>query len=734
MQNLLETSLLVLAGMGFVSAILFFSIAWRSKRGPTHIFWFACLSLGAGVYGLQQSAFYGVQTVPAYFSLLRWEMWVVAYVGIASLWFVASYTETRPPRPLLWCLTTVLAFLPCVRVFHPWTLLYSAVSGIHRGSAWWGPSVSVDGTPTLVLPVYLGFLLLMPVLQIAMVLRSQGLAVRTRRRLLLALAAFLALVLWDCAVLLGALRLPYLGEFSLFAFLWIAGSALVSDYLAAEEAQRQLLVHRHNFEQIFNNAFQFVGLLDLEGRLIEANQTALRFAGLSLEQVRGRFFWECPWWTHDPVMVARLRTAVAEARQTRQLVRFEATHLNTAGELRQIDCSLRTLLAPDGSLQGLIPEGRDITEFKRAEESLVREKAFSDAVINGLPGAFFMFRRDGRLVRWNAEYARVTGVNPATAEQYEFLSRIADEDKVRVSEAVERVFREGGAAIEANVVDLTGRHVPFDFAACRLQIGDQIYLVGTAYDITVRRQAEERLRQGEKMRVLGQMASGIAHDFNNLLGGVIGFAEVLKASVGEDPQLVECADKILTSANRAAAITMKLRTFSRQSPFVLAPVDLHQVIEEAVELLRHTIGAHIPIVRHLDAAEAVVQGDAAEIQSAIMNLGMNARDAMPRGGTVTVATKVLELQAPLRLAQDFELPVGRYIELSVADTGTGMDAAVQSRLFEPFFTTKGVGKGTGLGLANVFGCMKQHQGAIGVHSEPGRGTTFRLVFPLVRQG
>jgi signal transduction histidine kinase len=314
------------------------------------------------------------------------------------------------------------------------------------------------------------------------------------------------------------------------------------------------------------------------------------------------------------------------------------------------------------------------------------------------------------------------------------LSRIADEDKVRVFEAVERVFREGGAAIEANVVDLTGRHVPFDFAACRLQIGDQIYLVGTAYDITVRRQAEERLRQGEKMRVLGQMASGIAHDFNNLLGGVIGFAEVLKASVGEDPQLVECADKILTSANRAAAITMKLRTFSRQSPFVLAPVDLHQVVEEAVELLRHTIGAHIPIVRHLDAAEAVVQGDAAEIQSAIMNLGMNARDAMPRGGTVTVATKVLELQAPLRLAQDFELPVGRYIELSVADTGTGMDAAVQSRLFEPFFTTKGVGKGTGLGLANVFGCMKQHQGAIGVHSEPGRGTTFRLVFPLVRQG
>ena len=257
-------------------------------------------------------------------------------------------------------------------------------------------------------------------------------------------------------------------------------------------------------------------------------------------------------------------------------------------------------------------------------------------------------------------------------------------------------------------------------------------------DITARREAEEaqerlaeELRHAQKMDAIGQLAGGIAHDFNNILTAIRGNAELL--ALGDDPrEREEYAQDIVSAASRAADLTQQLLTFARKAGTRFVGADVGQLVEEVVELLRRSIDRRIDIEVSLEAEESVVTGDPAQLQHALLNLGVNARDAMPGGGTLRFRTRGRWVGQD-EIGQHPTLrKVGNYIEVEVSDTGCGIPENIIERIFDPFFTTKEPGHGTGLGLASVYGCVQSHSGEVTVESREGVGTTFRLLLPLGR--
>jgi PAS domain S-box-containing protein len=254
-------------------------------------------------------------------------------------------------------------------------------------------------------------------------------------------------------------------------------------------------------------------------------------------------------------------------------------------------------------------------------------------------------------------------------------------------------------------------------------------VIAFAIDITERKRAEEQLRQAQKMESIGRLAGGIAHDFNNLLVGMRGFAEFLRRRL-DDERLRGYVDRIIESANRAADLTRQLLAFSRKGKTVVTPVDVNAAIRRILAIAERTFDRRIVVETRLAPGDPRIMGDATQVESALLNLAVNARDAMPEGGTLTLATREVAFEKTEPLSHSQPLEPGRYLEVTVSDTGIGMTRETLSRIFEPFFTTKPVGEGTGLGLAAVYGTMRDHRGGVHVVSAPGEGTTLRLYFPL----
>src|SRR4029077_4333861 len=250
-----------------------------------------------------------------------------------------------------------------------------------------------------------------------------------------------------------------------------------------------------------------------------------------------------------------------------------------------------------------------------------------------------------------------------------------------------------------------------------------------AEDVTERRTLEEQLRQSQKMEAVGRLAGGIAHDFNNLLMVISGYSEFLLERLGPDPSLRSPAQEIASAAERASSLTRQLLAFSRKQMLAPRILDLNAIVTENSKMLTRMIGEDIDLVMVPHASLGAIRADSGQIEQVIMNLAVNARDAMPSGGKLTIETSNVTLDeeyarfhAPLRS--------GDYVMLAISDTGAGMDAETQSHIFEPFFTTKGP-KGTGLGLSTVYGIIKQSGGYIWVYSELGKGTTFKIYLPRV---
>ena len=259
--------------------------------------------------------------------------------------------------------------------------------------------------------------------------------------------------------------------------------------------------------------------------------------------------------------------------------------------------------------------------------------------------------------------------------------------------------------------------------------GRAVRMLGSMMDVTERRSLEEQLVQAQKMEAVGRLAGGIAHDFNNLLTAILGYGDLMMPKL-HDPTLRGKMQEIRKAAERASALTRQLLAFSRKQVLVPEVVPLGGLIEELSKMLRRLIGEDIELVIRLPSAAAAVRADPGQLEQVLMNLAVNARDAMPRGGKLTIEVALPLLDDAFRKDHP-DVPAGPLVEISVADTGVGMDAEVRKHIFEPFFTTKELGRGTGLGLATVYGIVKQSGGHVEVDTAPGAGTTFRIFLPAV---
>ena len=261
--------------------------------------------------------------------------------------------------------------------------------------------------------------------------------------------------------------------------------------------------------------------------------------------------------------------------------------------------------------------------------------------------------------------------------------------------------------------------------------GELIEIDGTVMDVTEQKRMQTRIRQIEKMDAIGKLAGGIAHDFNNQLAIIMGCAGFLNKQLGDNAKLQRYVNSIITTARRSADLTRQLLTFSRQGEFQEDIIDVHHIIHEVVSLVEHTFDKRIGIEALLDADTAKILGDASQIQNALLNLAINARDAMSEGGELIFKTAIRPLNQEYCQTIPYIIEPGNYLLVTVTDSGRGIHKTALEHIFEPFYTTKEVGQGTGMGLAVVYGTVKQHKGAINVYSEVGHGTTFSLYFPLL---
>jgi len=259
--------------------------------------------------------------------------------------------------------------------------------------------------------------------------------------------------------------------------------------------------------------------------------------------------------------------------------------------------------------------------------------------------------------------------------------------------------------------------------------GNVVGASAIARNITAQKKAEDQLRQSQKMEAVGRLAGGVAHDFNNLLGIVTACTELLRSRV--DTESLEYIDNIREAANRGAGLTRQLLAFGRRQPIQAQVLDLNERLREMSRLLRPLMGDDVEIFLPSRSSAAVVEVDPGQLDQIVLNLAVNARDAMPRGGKFIIDTGVFTIDE--NFAQEHTMTSGRYVMLAISDNGTGMDEATRSRIFEPFFTTKETGKGSGLGLATVYGIVKQSAGHIWVYSEPGQGTSFKIYLPSAEE-
>jgi PAS domain S-box-containing protein len=495
---------------------------------------------------------------------------------------------------------------------------------------------------------------------------------------------------------------------------------------------------------------------DSEGRVVFLNRVAENLTGWRKDEAVGRSLEEVLRLVHGQTRQG-LGNPLRDALRQRTNVPLgnHSILLDRSGTERPIDDCASPILDKTGVLLGGVMVFRDVTERYRVEEKLHREQMFTEQAVESLPGVFYLFDQNGRFLRWNRKLEQVSGYSGQEIARLHPSDFFDGPDKGLILDRIGEVFARGEATAEAHLVSKDGRTIPFFFTGKLVEWGGSRCLVGMGVDLSEHRLLEERYRHAQKMEAVGRLAGGIAHDFNNLLTAINGFSSLLLDTLHDNDGAREMLEQISRAGDRAASLTQQLLAYSRKQILQPRELDLNELVAGLEKMLRRMIGEDIELATTLAPGPCPVKADPGQLQQVIMNLALNARDAMPSGGRLTLATALVELPEEVAsgewrvasedrrvedlpsslatrhspLATPPEVRPGLYVLLTVSDTGCGMTPEVQARIFEPFFTTKEPGKGTGLGLATVYGILEQSGGHIHVSSEPGRGTTFDIYLP-----
>jgi two-component system cell cycle sensor histidine kinase/response regulator CckA len=496
---------------------------------------------------------------------------------------------------------------------------------------------------------------------------------------------------------------------------------------------RDITRHRHSkaeLELIADTAPAYIVQCDADRRFTFVNRAYAERFGLTPDQVVGKFVWEVVGDRGYASIRPHIDAVLAGNRvEFEQEIPYE-----TLGR-RWIHCAYAPHRGPDRSVEGLVGVITDISERKRAEAALGETSTRLELAQSAAGITIWEWEPDTGWSSYTPEFCLLYGLpegTPALSYQ-EWLQFVHPDDRDRVIEdldaalAGERpydteyrvVWRDGSV----HWISSRGRMVP-------VEPGRSRRMIGINFDVTRRREAELQLRQLDRLETVSRLAGGVAHEANNQMTVVSGAAAFILRR-DDIPEVVrEDAEHIRQAAERTAAITQQLLAFSRRQMLQPRVVDLDAVIRGFETILRRTVGEDIRLRLDLAPSLGRVRIDEGQLQQVLLNLTLNARDAMPTGGTLTFETREVDLEGPLADRYGVRIRPGRYVELCVRDTGVGMDERTLGHMFEPFFTTKGVGRGTGLGLSTVYGIVKQSSGYVFVESALGEGTTIRIFLPL----
>jgi two-component system cell cycle sensor histidine kinase/response regulator CckA len=483
------------------------------------------------------------------------------------------------------------------------------------------------------------------------------------------------------------------------------------------------------FRAIFESSASMMSLMDTEGRILEVNAQAIQAMNQPRADLVGKFLWETPCWSHSPEAQAFVRGAIAMAAKG-EAFHGESIHPRP-GRAMVVDFTLRPIQDDEGNVVQLVSEGRDITQRIETEHELAESMQKLRLVVQNAAAIIFILDRDGifllseglGLARLGLQPGQVVG--QSAFEIYKDIPSVIENIRNAMEGRTSRVQNCIGAMTFDTV------YSPYYNAQ-----GALAGVVGIALDITEllaandeRHKLQTQLIQAQRMEAIGQLAGGIAHDFNNILAAMLMHLGLLQMDDTLKLEIRTALRELEEGATRAANLTRQLLTFSRRQVMQKQTLDLDSLLGNLLRMLRRIIGENIKLECPGSRGPLWIHADPGMIEQVVVNLVVNARDAMPSGGRVLIQSASCHFAS----GHAFSTPEGRlghYACLSISDTGCGMDTATLQRIFEPFFTTKGEGKGTGLGLATVYGIVKRHDGWIEIDSQVDHGTTFHVYLPL----
>ncbi len=409
--------------------------------------------------------------------------------------------------------------------------------------------------------------------------------------------------------------------------------------------------------------------------------------------------------------------------ETRQAVTAEHTHYDANGRPFPVEVIAAPIFDESGEIVQIIESSRDISVRKEAE---AQQRAILDSLGAGVA---LVDASDHSILYLNPAAEAIFG-----APQHKVLGKKcyhtlcpAEEKRCPVADLSAERYQ-----AECLLTAADGQAIPILKTVVPVKIGGKDVFLESFMDLRDLRSLETQLRQSQKMEAIGQLAGGIAHDFNNILQAILGYGEMAQTCVDEGSSVHEYLDQMLKASDRAKTLTGQLLAFSRRQVLQMEDLNLNDVIADFMKMIHRVIGEHIALDILSGHDLGTIRADRGQLGQILTNLCVNARDAMLEGGTITIETENVQIEKAYAESHP-DSPPGRYVLLSVTDTGCGMDEETLSQVFEPFFTTKETGKGTGLGLSTVYGLIKQHKGTVGIYSEVGKGTTFKMYLPMVER-
>ena len=496
------------------------------------------------------------------------------------------------------------------------------------------------------------------------------------------------------------------------------------------EMEEKLRASEENYRGIFEHAVEGIFQVGIGGNMIKANPALAMMMG-----------YESPEEMLDQINYNEMRLYVHQRDQDRirhliqttgLVIGYEALLYRNDQSLLWGSINARVVRGQNGEIIHYEGSVEDITQHKDAEQALIKSEANYRNVVESSVAGFFIIQDD--LFRFvNRRACELTGYGAdEIVDVMTALEPIHSDDRqdFKACMAQYRAGNRDAVPFEARILCQDGKFITARFFISEIQYNDAPAISGTFIDVSREKILESQLRQAHKMEAVGQLAGGIAHDFNNILTAFNGYGTILQIKMSKEDPLRIYVDHILSAAQKATSLTQNLLTFSRQQPISLVPVDINRNIRDTEKLLKRLLTEDIAFTFHLSQENVTILADASQIDRILFNLVANARDAMTQGGHLRLETGSEVFDHSFRTMHGFGKP-GRYVRISLSDTGVGMDRQTMEQIFNPFFTTKEPGQGTGLGLATVYGIVKQHDGYVLVDSKPGRGTVFHLYFPAI---